>query len=230
MTDSRGFFPDENTNWASMLESRNPSFNIKKHNWDHGRICTIFRQAKFDILENNNFDLIILQTGYHEYVLGWSKLAYKFRIEMDDPNYECHLNEIRPGIFRYRNDDLVAQSLEKIKSHTKNLLLIGLHGYASTYAEDEPGRAAYWNGLYSVESEAREKEKADILNSIVIMNDIYSRGIDYLDLPIHLDWAKKYSYDGQHYTKDGHEFICSYIERYIFRLNKCVNDVIYSSK
>lgn len=230
MTDSRGYFPDENINWASIFESRNPDFKIKKHNWDQGRICTIFRQSKFEILENNNFDLVILQTGYHEYVLGWSKLAFKFRIEMDDQNYEQNINEIRPGIFRYRNDELVYQSLEKIKNHTKHLLLIGLHGYASTYAEDEPGRASYWNGLYSVESEAREKEKEDIINSIITMNDVYGKNVDYFDLPIHLDWAKKHTYDGQHYTAAGHEFICEYIERYIKRLNKNVNDVIYSIK
>lgn len=229
MTDSRGLIPDHNQNWVDYLANQNPQYKIEKHNWNSGRICTIFRKTKLDILSQAHYDLIILQTGYHEYVLGWSKFTHMHRIGCDDPDYESHLTEIRSGVYRYRNDDMVKDAIAKIKSHTNHLLLIGLHGYTSTYAEDEAGRANYWNNLYDTSNPEREQEKREVITSTMIMNQIYSQGgVDYFNLPIHLDWAKKNSFDGQHYTHDGHLFICSYVERYINRLNRCITDVVCS--
>jgi acyl-CoA synthetase (AMP-forming)/AMP-acid ligase II len=58
------------------------------------------------------------------------------------------------------------------------------------------------------------------------MNALYSKNVDYLNIPYDNWWQQRCCYDGTHYGDSGAEFVCSYVERYVDRLDKNINDIL----
>lgn len=58
--------------------------------------------------------------------------------------------------------------------------------------------------------------------------DTYSGlpGVDYLHMPLYYSWVQENSYDKTHYKQTGHNFIASYIKRYIDRSHKNINSIL----
>lgn len=201
MTDSRGFCPEKGQNWVSDFKDRNKQYDVESYTWENGatgRITTIFNHL--DLIKNNNkkYDLIILQTGIHEYVQIWPIRILRNKLSYFDKNYEQNITLIDKNRYHYRNDSLISWALKELTKHTKSLLFIGSH-------------------LRSLESEER----------VLIMNDIFETDfIDFFNLPMHLAWKQAHCYDQMHYNEDGRKFITTYIERYIERLNCSISDIL----
>ena len=202
-TDSRGFLSKDNSNktepsWVSVLEERNKNISLTKFVWNKGRISTLFHHLINIRNCNKKFDVIILQCGYHEYVYLWPLRVFeKGKLQGLDPNPTLHLKKIAANKFRYRNDKLVYKCIKEIKKYTKNLLLLGIH-------------CPFQNNL----------------NSILMMNYVYGKDTNYLNLPIHNTWRNKHTFDGIHYNSDGTIYICKFIERYIARLSLNICDIL----
>lgn len=200
ITDSRGYCPGEGENWVDKFKNRNSQHEIVKKNWVGGRISTIFEHIINIERDNSKYDLIIAQTGYHDYVQPWTKRIFKFKLKGYDPDYEDNMVFVEKNLYRYRNDKLVQEQLKKIKKYTKNLLLIGSHQV----------------------NLSPDAEKATL-----VMNKIYSEGIDYFNMPMNYCWTELNTLsDHIHYNKQGDEYICSYVERYIKRLDKTIFTIL----
>lgn len=198
MTDSRGFCPGEGQNWPSDFESRNKQHNVEIHAWNRGRVTTLFEYVDSIKSAGKKYDLIIFQTGHHEYVHMWPPRIFKHKVGKFDKNYEEHITEIEKNRARYRNDPMVHKALKHVKLYAKNVLLIGLHTIRPKLEEPT-----------------------------LIMNDVYNIDeVDYFNLPVHMSWRAVHCYDETHYSELGREYICSYIERYIERIERTVPTIL----
>lgn len=158
---------------------------------------TILEQHKYVINEKLHYDFIILQTGNHEYVKLWPRNVLEDKVKDFDPNYKENVVRCRGNFCRYRNDILVRRLINNMKKYTNNMLLIGMH---TNRMENE--EAAY------------------------MMNNIYDFNVDYMNLPVHLDWREVSCYDYIHYSAKGADFIFNYVDRYIKRANRNMADIL----
>ncbi|MFA6088641.1 MAG: hypothetical protein WC755_02140 [Candidatus Woesearchaeota archaeon] len=161
------------------------------------------------------FDLVIVQVGHYEHHVSWTPEVWKIIVPNFNSNNLVKSDSKYPKkkknkqrLYWYFDNDLLKNSIEKIRSKTKNLLLVGVHSWLkgankemwSTYGHHEMG---------------------------LHLNDSYSSfDIDYFNFPMHYSWVKANCYDTFHYNKDGQIFIYNYIRRYIERINFSINSLI----
>jgi hypothetical protein len=204
-TDSRGYCPGNGNNWVDKFSEDNSQHEIIKQNWSDGTLSTLFGLCNRVETAKTQYDLIVVQLGYHEYVSFWTKRVFGCKIRKADPQYEQNLTWLwrdKNGndIYRYRNDNLILKTLKQIKKYTKAILFIGVHQPYVLGTEHE--------------------------DATLIMNFVYSSGCDFLSLPVHSSWANIVNYDRIHYNQYGAQYICSYLTRYVVRLNKDIATIL----
>lgn len=198
LTDSRGYCPGPTQNWVNLFINKNKNHNIVPKNWDRGRITTIFEQVHSVEKENKKYNLIIVQSGFHDYIHTWSKKLIELKLKGADPKFEQHIVNAKNNKFRYVNDNLVFRYFRRLKKFTDNILFITVHYYDSS-----------------------------CIKECLHMNKIYSLNSDVFVLPIHKAWRNiSTEKDNIHYNEYGDKFISDYISRYIKRYKRTISDYL----
>jgi len=222
LTDSRGFCPNRthkdtkltHLNWVDKFVDRNPLHDVDAQNWKGARLSNIFGQVKYIMDANKTYDLIVLQCGNHEYIQCYSE-SIMSRVVSYIMYVEGQPNCIWPPS--------AAQMKRALKD--KHIVKIG------------PDRFRYRNDKLVNKYIKYLKSKTKHLLLIgmqyttspklgLIMNNVYSKNVDYLHLPFNVYWQYENCYDGMHYNELAAEIVCSYVERYIKRSGQTTNSVL----
>ena len=198
-TDSRGIFSvNGGQPWVSHFKSNNKQHKILLTKEDCVFFTSIFDHLPL-ILNTGKSDVIIVQLGYHEYVVPWIKACLK-DIAIYDPDYENHLtpfpdasigSHLFKKTFHYRNDDVIRKVFLQIKQQCKKLIFISM---------------PYSWGEF--------KDKT------IMMNNLYSSCCDStIWLPMDPDFPKKNTQndniDRVHYTNEYAKYIAKLVEKEI---------------
>lgn len=206
-TDSRGVNPKP-YGWIANIDNK---YNISTFLADyHTYLFTIFLMAE-SIQKMPKSDVAIIQSGWHEGIDSWPQNILKnicVKYYSEKGLVEKITGYQGQEEWRYVNPDEEKNAIEEIKKVVDNILFIGFHSIK--------------NG-----SDLKKKEiKSHYIDSLA-MNYRYSQLGDYLHMPMHYSWVVEHTTkDRIHYNDKGAKFISDYINRYLNRTGKTVNDYL----
>jgi hypothetical protein len=131
-TDSRGTMgAGDGSPWTTYFKETSPQHDVFNTLWQRASFTSIFDHLPV-FLKSGQFDIGIIQLGYHDYVIPWIKTCLK-NIKPFDADYEKYLTP-HPEItlaghtfkntFNYRHDEAVKKCFEQIRTHCKKLIFI----------------------------------------------------------------------------------------------------------
>lgn len=173
------------------------------------RILTLYGVANEIEKSNEFYDLIIVQLGAMEWITSWNIGVLNLLVSERNEKLktECLFATPDDGLYLYKDKELVEKCFIKIKKHCKNMLVIGMHSWLL-----RPG------------TKRRDLSHYCYHESVLEMNDIYSKIGDFLNLPMSYDWSKNNVFDYLHYNDRGHKYISSFVHRYTNRMNETILD------
>lgn len=216
LADSRAMWPQENS-WPNSLRAKVPNLELFSYigGINHWLITLYMMEDHIKQYDDNFFDLIIVQAGWHdggpcywtrkvwEEVVGE---AFDEKMLVDEINHKGHKQ------YLYIDREAEAKIFETFHRKGKKVLAMGLHclrGGNDLNTEFQLGMKHHYGALDS--------------------NEAFSkiRNVDFLNLPMDDEWVIHNTLnDNIHFNNTGVEFTSNYIVRYINRIGKTVNSIL----
>ena len=226
--DSRGIWPkyidelDPGYNWIDHLKLSHSGAGNEIYTCRAEYELPIFSLEQLRVLmstfvPNNTYDLIILQSGWHDGgVCPWPRGMHKqIHPKTYHDEYLCgHLG--LDGKYTYVDREAQRDHIDFFKQKAKNVLFVGMHSLKGKNTLTD---------TYKLDN----KHHYDMLK----MNNSFTLpGVHFLNMPMDATWKDENKYpsnDGIHYNNNGGKFIADYIKRHIARTDKTIQNVLQNS-
>ncbi len=177
------------------------------------------------------FDLTILQAGWHEGVCHWTPeilqyiTGYRFNPKAlceptargevaTPPEVPATSKSESQQSFLYIDRKYEQEVINLVKSKSSSCLFVGMHSLKHD------------NGLNQLHH-LGIKHHHDVLR----MNDAFTKlDIDFLHMPMDFNWVEDHTGDDHlHYSSAGADYIVGFLDRYVDRMGLTINQVIEKS-
>jgi len=202
LTDSRGAM-GMTPCWKELFVANNPQYECFITRDKNEAFSSLFIHVPIIASSGKNFEVAIIQLGYHEYVIPWAFPYWKEVVAEMDPDYKNHLTlvpdlnlggHLLHDAFTYRNDVAIGKQFNELRKYCKKLLFIQMPYSWAEYEE----RTRTMNAVYGACCDA----------SIVLPMDP--------DFPIKNTVCS--GIDRVHYTAEYAKELCEMVEKAIVGL------------
>ena len=202
-TDSRGVVYGYTASWCNELvvklqEKANIEFSKSQNRF----FTTLWSHLEEIEKNKKEYDLSIIQLGYHEYVMPWTMPVWRsLDLTADDlakslsPVPDCNLGgHLVKKCFVYRNDNMIESLFIRLRRFVKKIIFIQL-----PYT---------WDSFYE---------------RTIIMNEVFSKFCDAtVTLPMNKEFPEQHTlYNGidrVHYLDEYHKIIANLVEEQVIKL------------
>jgi len=190
--------------WAPLIQDRLRDHEVQIPSKVRStRLRTLYGAVRCLEERKETYDLVILQVGLVEWILGWPIEIWNHLLPAEQID-ERFLKRIGTSeSFWYHDAERVREYFQRLRRWAGHVLCVGASAWSPGHLEKLPYQTGPTAPLEA--------------------NALYSRLADgYIHLPMHPDWNARNTSDGIHLLPPAAKYVAGCVERYVRRLERTV--------